>query len=237
MQLDAVAEWQRLSFDDVRAFGFLALAGAIAADRAGSPDRYCTWTKSCCWRWRSAWRFCISACCSPGASWPRRSCAGNLPGAWDSYSPARDRPLAQRRSDFRVAGGRVRRVPGAGLPGFAGRPRQSGRGGRFHSPHSPHRKNAQRIRVRRLSESGRFRSRRCSSTAGRMCTPGPVSLRTTAHGPHCARTPIDFLDKYRIDLCLLSRSAPLARVLRYLPGWTERYSDRKSVIFARDPIR
>ncbi len=29
MQLDAVTEWQRLSFDDVRAFGLLALAGAI----------------------------------------------------------------------------------------------------------------------------------------------------------------------------------------------------------------
>ena len=29
MQLDAVTEWQKLSFDDVRAFGLLALAGAI----------------------------------------------------------------------------------------------------------------------------------------------------------------------------------------------------------------
>ena len=47
--------------------------------------------------------------------------------------------------------------------------------------------------------------------------------------------PNRLLDKYRIDLCLLSRSAPLARVMRYLPGWSERYSDSQSVIFARDP--
>jgi hypothetical protein len=41
------------------------------------------------------------------------------------------------------------------------------------------------------------------------------------------------LDKYGIDFCLLSRAAPLARVMPYLPGWRERYSDSRSVIFAR----
>jgi hypothetical protein len=41
------------------------------------------------------------------------------------------------------------------------------------------------------------------------------------------------LDHYGIDWCLLSQSAPLARVMRYLPGWSERYSDSQSVIFAR----
>ena len=41
------------------------------------------------------------------------------------------------------------------------------------------------------------------------------------------------LEKYRIDFCLLSVSAPLARVMRYLPGWSESYSDSQSVIFSR----
>jgi len=42
------------------------------------------------------------------------------------------------------------------------------------------------------------------------------------------------LDKYQIDWCLLSQSAPLARVMRYLPGWSERYSDSQSAIFIRN---
>ena len=47
--------------------------------------------------------------------------------------------------------------------------------------------------------------------------------------------PKDLLDKYYIDFCLLSRSAPLARVMRYLPGWRELYSDSESLIFVRAP--
>jgi hypothetical protein len=39
------------------------------------------------------------------------------------------------------------------------------------------------------------------------------------------------LDKYRIDFCLLSRNAPMSRVLPYLPGWKLIYSDERSVIF------
>ena len=46
--------------------------------------------------------------------------------------------------------------------------------------------------------------------------------------------PNRLLDNYQIDWCLLSQSAPQARVLRYLPGWSERYSDSQAVIFARD---
>ena len=49
--------------------------------------------------------------------------------------------------------------------------------------------------------------------------------------------PNRLLYKYRIDFCLLSKGAPLARMMSYLPGWSERYSDSQSVIFARDPIR
>jgi hypothetical protein len=49
--------------------------------------------------------------------------------------------------------------------------------------------------------------------------------------------PNRLLDHYRIDWCLLPKSAPQARVLRYLPGWSERYSDSQSVVFARDSLR
>jgi len=47
--------------------------------------------------------------------------------------------------------------------------------------------------------------------------------------------PNRLLDTYQVDWCLLSQSAPLARVMRYLPGWSERYSDSQSVIFTRNP--
>jgi hypothetical protein len=40
------------------------------------------------------------------------------------------------------------------------------------------------------------------------------------------------LDKYGIDFCLLSREAPMARVLPLL-GWNAIYSDNLSVIFTR----
>jgi hypothetical protein len=48
--------------------------------------------------------------------------------------------------------------------------------------------------------------------------------------------PNRLLDKYSIDWCLLSQSAPMARVMPYLPGWKERYSDAQSVIFVRSPL-
>ena len=41
------------------------------------------------------------------------------------------------------------------------------------------------------------------------------------------------LDKYRVDFCLLSRNAPMSRVLPYLPGWKMVYSDELSMIFAK----
>ena len=39
------------------------------------------------------------------------------------------------------------------------------------------------------------------------------------------------LDKYRVDFCLISRTAPMSYVLPYLPGWKLIYSDELSVIF------
>jgi hypothetical protein len=44
--------------------------------------------------------------------------------------------------------------------------------------------------------------------------------------------PRGLLDKYKIDFCLLSRNAPMARVLPLI-GWNSIYSDNLSVIFSR----
>ena len=41
------------------------------------------------------------------------------------------------------------------------------------------------------------------------------------------------LEKYKIDFCLISRTAPMARVFPYLPGWKMVYSDDTSVIYTR----
>ena len=41
------------------------------------------------------------------------------------------------------------------------------------------------------------------------------------------------LDKYGIQFCLLSKGAPVARVLPYLPGWKKIYADDVAVIFSR----
>jgi hypothetical protein len=49
--------------------------------------------------------------------------------------------------------------------------------------------------------------------------------------------PTRLLEKYRVDFCLLSREAPMAHVLPFLPGWKMIYSDDRSVIFSRSEAR
>jgi hypothetical protein len=46
--------------------------------------------------------------------------------------------------------------------------------------------------------------------------------------------PLVLLDRYNIGFCLLSRSAPLARVLPLLPGWKQIYADDLAVVFQRN---
>ena len=41
------------------------------------------------------------------------------------------------------------------------------------------------------------------------------------------------LEKYRIRFCLLSKNAPMARVLPYLPGWRRVYSDDLATVYVR----
>jgi hypothetical protein len=46
--------------------------------------------------------------------------------------------------------------------------------------------------------------------------------------------PLVLLNKHGIRLCVLSRTAPIATAMRYLPGWREAYSDEVAVVFVRN---
>jgi hypothetical protein len=46
--------------------------------------------------------------------------------------------------------------------------------------------------------------------------------------------PAALLDKYRVNLCLLSRESPMAVVLPLLHGWTAVYSDNNTMVFVRE---
>lgn len=45
--------------------------------------------------------------------------------------------------------------------------------------------------------------------------------------------PNELLEKYHISFCLLTRSAPMARIMPLLPNWRVVYSDNNSIIFMR----
>jgi hypothetical protein len=45
--------------------------------------------------------------------------------------------------------------------------------------------------------------------------------------------PRELLNKYSIDFCLISREAPMARVLPLMQDWKTAYSDKQAVIFVR----
>ena len=42
------------------------------------------------------------------------------------------------------------------------------------------------------------------------------------------------LEKYGVQYCLLPTTAPMAFVLPHMPGWKQVYSDKVSIIFARE---
>jgi hypothetical protein len=48
-----------------------------------------------------------------------------------------------------------------------------------------------------------------------------------------AEDPQVLLKKYHVRLCLLSKGAPMAQVMAYLPGWSKAYSDNVAVVFVR----
>jgi hypothetical protein len=239
MQLDAVTEWQKLSFDDVRAFGLLAVAGAIllialmrrtvlyvdeiallavAFGMAVLHQRFLF-----AWGIVAAPIFCRQ-----------------LADAWESYSPARDRILPNAILTFGSLGlafaafpsqsalvAQVQRGNPVEAVGFIRRSHITGRMlneyvyGGYLSWALPEQKVFIDGRADVYAWTGVFED------YGKWAT-----LRDD---------PNRLLYKYRIDFCLLPQAAPMARMMSYLPGWSERYSDSQAVIFTRNlrdaPIR
>jgi len=231
LQLDAVTEWQKLSFDDSRAFGLLGLAGAIllialVRRTVLYVDEAALLTVAFGMavlhqRFLFAWGI-VSA----------PVICRQLADLWEGYSPAHDRVFPNA---FFIAGS-------LGLA-FAAFPSQS----------------ALVSQVNRGNPVGAVDFIRGAHLTGRMLNEyvyggylswalpeqkvfidgrADVYAWTGVFADYGAWAtlrddPNRLLDHYQVDWCLLSRSAPLARVMHYLPGWSERYSDSQSVIFAR----
>ena len=235
LQLDAVAEWQKLSFDDVRAFGLLGLAGAILL--IALARRSVLYVDEAALlavafgmavlhqRLLFAWGIVAAPIL-----------CRQLADAWEGFSLASDKSVPNALLIFGSLGlafavfpsrselvSQVRRGNPVEAVDFIRRSHLNGRMlneyvyGGYLSWALPEQKVFIDGRADVYAWTGVFED------YGRWAT-----LRDD---------PNRLLDNYQIDWCLLSRSAPLARVMRYLPGWSERYSDSQSVIFARDPVR
>jgi hypothetical protein len=232
MQLSAVTEWQRLSFDDPRAFGLLALAGAIllialirrtvlyldeAALLAVTLGMAVLHQ-----RLLFAWGIVAAPIL-----------CRQLAGILERFSRARDRTLPNAILMLASLGvtiaafpspaslaAQVRRGNPVEAVDFIRRTHLSGRMlndyvyGGYLSWALPEQKVFIDGRADVYAWTGVFED------YGRWAT-----LRDD---------PNRLLDSYRVDWCLLSQSAPLTRVMRYLPGWSERYFDSQSAIFIRN---
>jgi hypothetical protein len=235
MQLDAVTEWQRLSFDDVRAFGLLALAGVILL--LALIRRTTLYTDEVALlamafglavlhqRLLFAWGILASPIL-----------CRQLADTRDAYVPARNRMLPNAVLIFgslsvaflafpspAALAAQVRQGNPAQAVDFIRREHLAGRMlneyayGGYLSWALPEQKVFIDGRADVYAWAGVFED---------------YGKWATLHDD-----PNRLLDKYGIDWCLLSKSSPLARVMSYLPGWSERYSDSQAVIFARNPPR
>ena len=235
MQLDAVTEWQRLSFDDVRAFGLLATAGAIVlialirrsvlymdevvllAIAFGMAVLH--------QRLLFAWGIVAAPIL-----------CRQLADAWEGYSPARDRILPNAVLIAASLG-----VAVMAFPSWNSLVSQVRRGNPVEAVDFIRRTHLTGRMLNEYSYGGYltwalpeqkvFIDGRADVYAWTGVFEDYGAWATLREDPH------RLLDKYGINWCLLSKSAPLARVMSYLPGWSERYSDAISVIFTRDPDR
>jgi len=233
LQLDAVTEWQKLSFDDVRAFGLLGLAGVILL--IALVRRTVLYIDEAALlamafgmailhqRLLFAWGIVAAPilCRQLADVWEPQTrerillnsilICGLLGVAFAAFPP-QDALVSQ-----------VNRGNPVGAVDFIRRSHLTGRilneyvYGGFLSWALPEQKVFIDGRADVYAWTGVF------ADYGRWAT-----LRDD---------PNLLLYKYRIDFCLLSKAAPLARMMSYLPGWSKRYSDSQSVIFARDRIR
>ena len=243
LQLDAVTEWQKLSFDDVRAFGMLGLAAAILL--IALVRRTVLYLDEVALlavafgmavlhqRFLFAWGIIAAPIL-----------CRQLADVWESYSPARDRILPNA---FLIAGSLGLAV--AAFPAQSELSAQVRRGNPIEA--------VDFIRTAHLSShlTGRMLNEYVYGGYLSWALPeqkvfidgrADVYAWTGVFADYgrwatLREDPNRLLDHYQIDWCLLSQSAPMARMMSYLPGWSERYSDSQSVIFTRNlrdaPIR
>jgi hypothetical protein len=235
MQLDAVTEWQKLSFDDVRAFGLLMLAGAILL--IALVRRKVLYLDEAALlavvfgmavlhqRLLFAWGIVAAPIL-----------CRQLADLWEKFSPARDRSLLNAILIFGSLG-----LAFAAFPSQRDLVSQVRRGNPVEAVDFIRQSH---LTGKMLNEYvyGGYLSWVLPEQKVFIDGRADVYAWTGVFGDYGAwatlrENPNRLLDKYGIDWCLLSKSAPLARVMSYLPGWSQRYSDSSAVIFTRDPIR
>jgi len=235
MQLDAVTEWQKLSFDEVRAFGLLALAGgmlliALVRRTVLYLDEVALLVLAFGMavlhqRLLFAWGIVAAPILC-------RQLADACAGTFDPYRQTRSRILPNA----------VMALASLGLA-FAAFPAHSELVSQVE-----HGNPVEAVAfIRRAHLSGRMLNEYAfggyliwALPERKVFIDGRADVyawtgvfRDYGAWATLREDPNLLLQKYTIDFCLLSRSAPLARVMRYLPGWSERYSDARSVIFVR----
>jgi hypothetical protein len=235
MQLDAVTEWQKLSFDDVRAFALLALAGvilliALVRRTVLYVDEIALLAVAFAMailhqRLLFAWGIIAAPVL-----------CRQLADAWGQPSRAGDKPLLNAVL--------IAASLGVAIAAFPARSELVSQVERGNPVQAVDFIRAARIQGRMLNEYvyGGYLSWALPEKKVFIDGRADVYAWTGVFQDYGAwatlrQDPNRLLDHYRIDWCLLSQSAPLARVMRYLPGWSQRYSDSKSMIFTRDPVQ
>ncbi|MCU1337821.1 MAG: hypothetical protein JWO19_3402 [Bryobacterales bacterium] len=231
MQLDAVTEWQKLSFDDVRAFGLIALAaGILLIALVRRTELYVDEVALLAVAFGMAvlhqrLLFAWGLVAAPVI-------CRQLANAWDTYEPARDRILPNA---VLILASLI-----AAFFAFPARSELVSQIDRGNPTAAVNFIRSSHLTGRMLNEYvyGGYLTWALPEQKVFIDGRADVYAWTGVFQDYGAwatlqEDPNRLLDKYAIDLCLLSQSAPLARVLRYLPGWSERYSDSHSVIFAR----
>jgi len=235
MQLSAVDEWQKLSFDDIRAFGLLAVAGtivliALVRQTVLYLDEIVLLAVAFCLavlhqRLLFAWGIVAAPIL-----------CRQLADVWKGHLPHRERLLPNTILILASLG-----VAITAFPARSALAAQVRRGNPVEAVDFIRRTH---LTGRMLNEYGYGGYLSWALPEQKVFIDGRADVYAWTgvfedYGAWATlrEDPSRLLDKYGIEWCLLSQSAPLARVMRYLPGWSEKYSDSSSVIFTRDPTR
>lgn len=235
MQLDAVSEWQRLAFDDVRALALVALTGLILL--MPLLRRRELYLEELLW---PALAFALAArhqrlLFACGIVLAPVVCR-QLADFWEDYRRERDHPLWNAMLVAAALG-----TVGLAFPSSAEMEAQVRRNNPVEAVEFIRRT---RLAGRMLNEYGYGGYLIWALPERKVFIDGRADvfawsgvLRDYGAWATLEADPAALLDRYHIDFCVLSRAAPLARVLPYLPGWSEAYSDSQARIFVRSGAR